>query len=88
VVVRGNFVYDRVSGPTHRLDLTFKPVAGAAARALPHGLVGQSFSSAAPRNGKVDSYPLSGRFTTSAMAPLIRSTQQSAHTHSIRTLPH
>ena len=41
MIVRGNYVYDRVSGPTHRLDITFKDGAGAAARALPHGLIGQ-----------------------------------------------
>ena len=68
VVVRGNHVYDRVTGPTHRLDLTFKEAAGAAARTLPHGIIGQSFSSSAPRQGKQDVYPESGRVATSAMA--------------------
>jgi len=38
-------------------------------RLLPHGLVGQSFSSSVePRLGKIDVYPATGRFTTSAMA--------------------
>ena len=69
VVVRGNHVYDRVKGPTHRLDLTLKELSGsAAARALPHGLVGQSFASSKPREGKVDHYPRAGRYATSAMA--------------------
>ena len=52
VVVRGNHVYDRVTGPTHRLDLTFKEAAGAAARTLPHGIIGQTFSSSAPRQAR------------------------------------
>ena len=68
VVVRGNHVFDRVTGPTHRLDLTFKEAAGAAARTLPHGIIGQAFSSTAPRQGKQDVYPESGRIATSAMA--------------------
>ncbi|EOD11383.1 hypothetical protein EMIHUDRAFT_104796 [Emiliania huxleyi CCMP1516] len=68
VVVRGNHVFDRVTGPTHRLDLTFKEAAGAAARTLPHGIIGQTFSSSAPRHGKQDVYPEFGRVATSAMA--------------------
>ena len=40
----------------------------AVAASLPHGIVGQSFSANAPRNGKVDSYPPSGHLTTSAQA--------------------
>lgn len=66
--MRGNHNYDRMSGPTHRLDVTFKEAAGAAARTLPHGIIGQSFSFAAPRQGKQDNYPESGRIKTSAQA--------------------
>ena len=68
VVVRGNYVFDRKSGPTHRLDLTFKEIGNAAARSLPHGIIGQSFTTNAPRRGKQDVYPASGRFATSAQA--------------------
>ena len=68
VVVRGNYVFDRKSGPTHRLDLTFKEIGSAAARSLPHGIIGQSFTTNAPRRGKQDVYPASGRFATSAQA--------------------
>ena len=52
VIVRGNYVFDRKSGPTHRLDLTFKEIGNAAARSLPHGIIGQSFTTNAPRRGK------------------------------------
>ena len=68
LVVRGNYVFDRKSGPTHRLDLTFKEIGNAAARSLPHGIIGQSFTTNAPRRGKQDVYPASGRFATSAQA--------------------
>ena len=65
--IRGNHVYDRVAGPTHRLDISFSAARGEA-RSLPHGIVGQSFSSSAPRRGRVDEYPAEGHFTTQAMA--------------------
>ena len=68
VSVRGNHVYDRVAGPEHRLDVTIHAAGDVAARHLPHGLVGQSFSSATPRAGAIDAYPDAGRFTTTAMA--------------------
>ena len=68
IVVRGNYVFDRKSGPSHRLDLTFKQIGDAAARSLPHGIIGQSFSTNGPRHGKRDVYPSSGRIATSAMA--------------------
>ena len=67
-VVRGNWVYDRISGPAHRLDLSLRARGGVAARHLPHGIIGQAFASAEPRHGRVDEYPASGTFTTSAMA--------------------
>ena len=67
-VVRGNWVYDRIAGPAHRLDVSLRARGGVAARHLPHGLVGQSFASAAPRFGLVDEYPASGTFRTTAMA--------------------
>jgi len=68
VVVRGNRVYGRLSGPAHRLDLSFKAKGDAPARSLPHGIIGQSYLTAVPRNGKVDDYPSSGHIVTSAMA--------------------
>ena len=67
-VVRGNWVYDRISGPAHRLDLSLRARGGVAARHLPHGIIGQAFASAEPRQGRVDEYPASGTFRTSAMA--------------------
>ena len=67
VIVRGNHVYDWISGPKHRLDVSFSARGDAAARDLPHGLIGQSFASTAPRFGMVDEYPEAGHFTTSAM---------------------
>ena len=67
-VVRGNWVYNRISGPAHRLDVSLRARGGVAARHLPHGIIGQSFASAEPRQGRVDEYPDSGTFRTSAMA--------------------
>ncbi len=66
--VLGNWVFGSISGPTHRLDLTIKGNGDAASRYLPHGLVGQSFSSNMARHGLRDFYPLSGRVRTRAMA--------------------
>ena len=68
VNVHGNFVYGWVSGPKHRIDVSLSARGDAAARSLPHGLVGQSFSSTAPRHGKKDLYPIAGSFKTSAQA--------------------
>ena len=67
-VVRGNWVYDRISGPAHRLDVSLHARGGVAARHLPHGIIGQAFASTEPRHGRVDEYPASGTFRTSAMA--------------------
>lgn len=55
-------------GPLHRVDIGFVLRGDYAARHLPHGIVGQSFSSALPRHGRVDVYPPEGHFTTSAQA--------------------
>ena len=68
IAIRGNHVYGRVSGPTHRLDVSFAASSGAASRDAPHGLVGQSFLSEKRRSGKLDAYPASGRIATSAQA--------------------
>ena len=68
ITVRGGYVWDRISGPRHRLDMSINARGNAPERALPHGLIGQSFSSSGPRNGKRDLYPAAGRFATSAMA--------------------
>jgi len=66
--VTGNHVYNRLSGPRHRLDISISAADGAAARSLPHGIVGQSFSSDSPRHGATDIYPEEGHFETSANA--------------------
>lgn len=66
--MQGNRVYDRISGPKHRLDVSFSGRGDAAARSLPHGIIGQSFSSLTPRYGLLDKYPDAGNFTTVAMA--------------------
>ena len=67
--VEGRPVYNRVSGPHHRLDVAFSGHDGAPARSLPHGLLGQAFSTPEhARVGKLDVYPTSGHFITSAMA--------------------
>lgn len=69
ISVRGNHVYGWIAGPKHRLDVSFSAADGEApARDLPHGIIGQSFASVAPREGRVDVYPAAGRFTTSSMA--------------------
>lgn len=67
VVARGNHVYGHVAGPTHRIDLDLK-ARGNAPSTLPHGMLGQSFSTKGTRRGKIDLYPEKGRFRTSAMA--------------------
>ena len=64
----GNHVYERVSGPRHRLDVSISAAEGTAARALPHGIVGQTFSSTSPRFGAKDWYPERGHFKTAAQA--------------------
>ena len=67
--VEGRPVYNRVSGPHHRLDVAFSGHEGAPARSLPHGLLGQAFSTPElARVGKLDVYPEGGHFITSAMA--------------------
>ena len=66
--VLGNWVYGSISGPTHRLDVTFNGKGDAASRYLPHGIVGQSFASDMARHGLRDFYPLSGRVRTMAQA--------------------
>ena len=52
ITARGNHVMTRVSGPKHRIDVTFTASGEAVARDQPHGVIGQSFRSATPRNGK------------------------------------
>eukprot|EP00965_Chrysotila_dentata_P225582 6194850-Pleurochrysis_carterae.AAC.2 len=59
-------VYDRVAGPAHRIDIRLTAKTRDFA-APPHGLVGQSFVQER-RDGRIDIYPSSGEFTTSAMA--------------------
>jgi len=70
ITVRGNSVHSSTAGARHRLDLSLSADSrGVAARSLPHGILGQSFSSPVRREGKVDIYPTApGRFTTSAQA--------------------
>ena len=73
IKVQGRPIFDRLSGPSRRVDLTMEPrVAEDKMTALPHGLVGQSFDrSGIPRVGRTDLYPplsVPGEFETKAMA--------------------
>ena len=70
VVVHGDRVHDRVSGPHHRLDLELSYSVRNKAPPVVHGLIGQSFADAPgqPRVGMLDTYPDAGTFTTSAQA--------------------
>ncbi|EOD35533.1 hypothetical protein EMIHUDRAFT_201680 [Emiliania huxleyi CCMP1516] len=68
VTARGNHVYNWISGPKHRIDVSFSARGDAPVRSLAHGIIGQSFASAEPRYGLRDEYPKAGEFTTSAMA--------------------
>ena len=45
VGVAANYVYDRLAGPAHRLDVRFSASSGALARSMPHGLIGACLSS-------------------------------------------
>ena len=45
VGVAANYVYDRLAGPAHRLDVSFHARSGAPARSMPHGLIGAWLSS-------------------------------------------
>ncbi len=70
---RGMPVYDRVSGPPHRMDIAISAkVADTEFAVPPHGIVGQSFDGDdRPRKGRLDVYPsrrTKGVFTTTAMA--------------------
>lgn len=71
VHVRGQPVYDHVSGPTRRVDVSFRPSVRVFA-VQPHGIVGQSFDgSDRIRKGREDVYPSRSEpseFTTRAMA--------------------
>ena len=66
--VQGRPTYDLIAGPEHRLDIGFSIKGDFAERFRPHGIFGQSFSSVSPLHGKVDDYPHSGHFVTSAQA--------------------
>ena len=55
-----------MSGPTHRLDIEFSYLSQSSADA--HGLIGQSIADPLPRYGRLDVYPDSGTFTTSAQS--------------------
>ena len=70
VVVHGDRVHDRVSGPHHRLDLELSYSVRNKAPPVVHGLIGQSFADppGQPRMGMLDTYPDAGTFTTSAQA--------------------
>ena len=64
--IYGRPVYDRLTGPEHRVDLHIQTRTPTLTRA-PHGLVGQGFVGN-PRTGRRDQYPESGNFTTTAWA--------------------
>ena len=57
-------VYARVAGAHHRLDVKAKPKAMSLP---PHGLLGQGMTGPT-RNGRVDTYPATGEYTTVAWA--------------------
>jgi hypothetical protein len=64
-------VYDRISGPRHRLDLSMRPLVPERQLSVwPHGLIGQSFDGdSKPLSGRQDSYLSdTGVVRTSAMA--------------------
>lgn len=71
IEIKGEPVYNRISGPHHRVDIALLPVADTF-RGKTHGLVGQSFDgSEVPRYGRLDQYPPLDEpadFKTSAMA--------------------
>ena len=70
-VVTTQPVYDRISGPHHRLDIKVS-LAGDEKVLIPHGILGHSFDGdGRPRMGALDVYPdksIPGEFTTKAMA--------------------
>ena len=68
LVIHGDHVHDRVTGPEHRVDieLTYSPQSSAPL--IAHGIIGQSFADPRPRIGRKDVYPEEGTFTTSAQA--------------------
>ena len=58
-----------IAGPRHRLDISFTATGETSVIGPPHGIIGQSFATpGVARNGKIDIYPYSGEFTTSAQA--------------------
>ena len=63
-------VYNRISGPTHRLDLQLSlRVAENDLAAKPHGIIGQGWDETGKaRQGKLDVYPTTGEVTTYALA--------------------
>ena len=72
-IISNKPVYNRLSGPLHRLDLGIEQkVSDAEFAVSPHGIIGQSFDGdSIPRIGKLDDYPSRSNateFTTSAMA--------------------
>ena len=71
--IRNRPVYNRISGPKRRLDISMSQKVNDGEFAVsPHGLVGQSFDGDdKPRKGRLDVYPprnVEAEFTTSAMA--------------------
>lgn len=73
ITVAGQPVYDSISGPKNRLDISYElRVDVDKLRVVPHGIVGQSFDGdSRPRFGRMDQYPstsVPGEFTTAAMA--------------------
>ena len=63
-------VYNRISGPTHRLDVQLSlRVAENDLAAKPHGIIGQGWDETGKaRQGKLDVYPTTGEVTTYALA--------------------
>jgi hypothetical protein len=62
-------VYDHISGPHRRIDLSLHLKVAEATVVAPHGILGQAYDGdGLAVNGRQDVYPASGEFTTSAMA--------------------
>lgn len=70
IIATTNYVYGWISGPKHRIDLTIFPnIPEKQMSVAPHGIIGQSYDNDDyATDGKMDVYPSSGVFHTSAQA--------------------
>lgn len=62
-------VYEHISGPRRRIDLSLHLNVPESTLVAPHGILGQAYDGdGLAVNGRQDTYPASGEFTTAAMA--------------------